>query len=231
MANAGDIIKDALQDLGVVSAGKDPTPDDYTDGLRRLNKLLDSWSTTSLLVPFRTQVSHILNGSESYTIGSGGDIDTTRPTIIESAYTVHQTRDYPVHVSHDRTEYDRIYDKSITGIPRLLYYEPEIPLGRVFIWYVGDGSYTLKMSTRGTLTEFPDTTTDVPLGPGYEFALEYNLAIILAPVYETQVSQEVVSNALQGKGNIKRLNRQSPVMVYASGVPGGRGRYNIEAGY
>ena len=231
MADAGTIITDALQDLGVLSAGKSPTADDYSTCLRRLNKLLSLWSIDGLMVPYRTQVTHSLNGAESYTIGPGGDIDTVRPTFIESAYTTHQTRDYPLHVSHDRSEYDRIYDKSIIGVPRLVYYEPQVPLGRIFIWYVGDGTYTLKLSTRGQLETFPDTTTDVDLAPAYELALEYNLSILLAPIYETTVSAEVAAAAKDSLVKIKRLNRQAPKMVYPRGIPGGRGRYNIEAGY
>ena len=231
MADAGTIITDALQDLGVLSAGKSPTADDYSTCLRRLNKLLSLWSIDGLMVPYRTQVTHSLNGAESYTIGPGGDIDTVRPTFIESAYTTHQTRDYPLHVSHDRSEYDRIYDKSIIGVPRLVYYEPQVPLGRIFIWYVGDGTYTLKLSTRGQLETFPDTTTDVDLAPAYELALEYNLSILLAPIYETTVSAEVAAAAKDSLVKIKRLNRQAPKMVYPRGIPGGRGRYNINAGY
>ena len=231
MANAGDIIKGAMQDLGALAPVQSPSTDDYSTFLRRLNGLLQLWSLDTLLVPFRTQVTHTLNVSESYTIGSGGDIDTTRPTVIESAYTSRQSRDYPLHVSRDRSEYDRIYDKQIVGIPRVLYYEPEVPLGRVFVWYVGDGSYTLKMSTRGMLEEFTDTTTDVDLAPAYELALEYNLAIVIAPILEIGVSAETSAFAKDYLSKIKRLNRQSPKMVYPRGIPGGRGRYNIESGY
>jgi hypothetical protein len=231
MAKASDIITDAMQDIGVLYAGKVPTTDEYSTCLRRLNNLLELWSIDSLLVPFRTQISHTLDGSESYTIGSGGDIDTVRPAFIESAYTVHQTRDYPLHVSRDRSEYDRIYDKSIRGVPKVLYYEPELPLGRIFIWYVGDGTYTLKMSVRGTLTSFPDITTEVDLAPAYSIGLEYNLAIMIPPVFEASASAEVIKLAQDSLTKIGRLNRQSPKMQYPRGIPGGRGRYNIEAGY
>jgi hypothetical protein len=232
MANAGDIIKDALQDLGKLSAGQSPSTEDNADALRRLNKILDLWSTTSLLIPFRTQVIHTLDGSESYTIGSGGDIDTTRPTTIESAFVTLQDSDYDLYVSRDRREYDAIFRKEIVGIPRFLYYEPEIPLGRVFIYYVGDATYTLTMSTRGVLTTFPDTTTEVFLAPGYESALEYNLAVACAPMYEMEPPASVVALSIDSTAKIKRLNRQSPVMEYGAGIPRGtNGRFNINAGF
>lgn len=231
MASATTLIKDALQDLGVLSAGQEPGANDLTDGRRKLNNMLASWSTSSILVPYRTQVSHVLDGSESYTIGSGGDINTTRPLKIVSAYTTHQVRDYPIHVCRDRAEYDSIYQKDITGIPRILYYEPEVPLGKIFIWYVGDASYTLFMNTQGQLASFSDDTTDVDLAPGYDLAIASNLAIVLAPMNETEISAELAKTAKDSLAQIKRLNRQEPVMNYDDAIPGGRGQYNIEAGW
>jgi hypothetical protein len=113
-----------------------------------------------------------------------------------------------------------------------MYYEPEMPLGRVFIYYVGTSEYVLHMSTRGVLTEFPDVTTDVPQANGYESLIEYNLAIMLAPVYEMAAPQEVVALAADAMKKVARLNRQSPVMEYPNGLPkGSNGQYNINAGY
>ena len=81
------------------------------------------------------------------------------------------------------------------------------------------------------LTEFPDLTTDIDLAPAYSFALEYNLAIVIAPVFETSASQEVAMSAKTSLSKIKRLNRQAPVMVYPAGIPTGRRQYNINSGY
>ncbi len=229
MADALTIIKDAMQDLGVLASGGTPTCNDQTDVLRKLNDMLDSWSTSSILVPFRTQISHVLTGAQSYTIGSGGDINTTRPTYIDSAYVNHQGIDYPVRVGRDRAEYDRIEDKSITGIPRIVYYEPSLPLGTLFIWYVGDASYTLKLNTRGQLTQFPDTSTDVDIAPGYKRAIVSNLAIEIAPMFEVSATAELVKKANESMAMIKRLNRQAPVMQYDSSIPTRNNNYNINS--
>ncbi len=227
MADALTLIKDAMQDLGVLGAGKTPTAGEQADCLRKLNTMLDSWSTSSILVPFRTQVVHTLNGSQSYTIGVGGDIDTARPTYIDSAFSSHQGIDYPLRVSRDRSEYDRIEDKNITGIPRFLYYEPSLPLGKLFIWYTGDASYELKLNTRGQLTQFPDTTTDVDIAPGYDMAISTNLGIRIAPMFEVSVSNELAIDARDSLAKIKRLNRQIPVMQFDRAIPSSNNDYNI----
>ena len=229
MADAATLIKDAMQDLGVLGAGKSPTTNDETDCLRKLNAMIDSWSTSTILVPFRTQVSHTLDGSQSYTIGSGADINTTRPTAIESAYVTYNSNDYPVKVLTDRAEYDRITDKSITGVPRVIYYEPSLANGTIFVYYVGDSSHTLVLNTRGQLSSFPDTTTDVDIAPGYELAITTNLALRIAPLFEVSASRELVMDARESLSKIKRLNRQSPIMSYDAVIPTKQG-YNIEVG-
>lgn len=228
MADAATLIKDAMQDLGVLGAGRTPTSSDYTDCLRKLNAMLDSWSTSSILVPFTTQISHTLDGSQSYTIGSGGDINTTRPTYINSAYVNDGSNDYPLFVLRDRSAYDRISDKSDTGTPELVYYEPSLPTGTIYVYYVGDSSHTLYLNVRGQLTAFPDTTTDVDIAPGYNKAIYTNLAIEIAPMYEISVSNELAKKAQESLAQIKRLNLPAPIMQYDPAMPGIRMGYNIE---
>lgn len=230
MPSATTLITDALQNLGVLSAGQSPSATDLTDGLRRLNNLIDLWATSSLMVPYRTQITKVLTGAQSYTIGTGGDINTTRPAAIESAFVRETDTDYPLYVARSRGEYDGIMQKGMTGMPWGIYYEPSLPLGRIFVWPVGSAIDTLYLSARGQLTSFPDTTTDVTLAPGYAILIHSNLALALAPVYEATASQEVVKMATESMAAVKRLNRQSPVMSFDSAIPGVSAGYNIETG-
>lgn len=227
MATAADLIKYAMHELGVLGAGKTPTANEQTDCLFMLNAMLETWSNDSLLVPFRTQISHTLDGSTSYTIGSTGDISATRPTYIDSAYVTKNSTDFPVTVLRDRSAYDRISDKDISGTPRFIYYEPTLSDGTLYVYYAGDSTHTLYLNTRGQLTEFTDTTTDIALAPGYKEAIYSNLAISVAPMFEVSVTQETVKKAKDSKSAIKRLNRQIPLMQYDPAIPS-RGGYNIE---
>ena len=228
MADAATLIKDAMQDLGVLGAGRTPNANDLTDCLRKLNSMLDSWSTSSILVPFTTQISHTLDGSQSYTVGSGADINTTRPAYINSAFVNDGNDDYSVFVLRDRSAYDRITDKSLTGRPEVLYYEPSLPSGTLYVYYVGNASYTLYLNVRGQLTQFPDTSTDVDIAPGYNKAIYTNLAIEIAPMYEVTVSNELAKKAQESLAQIKRLNLPAPIMQYDPAMPGIRRGYNIE---
>lgn len=229
MATATEIIKLSMQEIAVLGVGKTPKTGDLDDNLIKLNDMLDEYNTNSLMVPYRTQIDHVLNGSRSYTIGSGGDINTTRPVYILSAFSTRNEVDYPVYIARAKDEYDRIVKKGITGIPRLVYYEPTVPLGTLYVYYTGDASDTLHLNVRGQLSAFPDTTTDMDLAPGYKKLIYSNLAIEIAPSYEVTASAETVKKAKESMASIKRLNRQSPVMRFDDGIPRGRHYYNIES--
>lgn len=228
--DASTIVTTALRKLGVLSAGQSATSDDLTDGLASLNSMIESWSIDSLNVPFQTQVSHTLDGSQSYTIGSGGDINTTRPTFIASAFVKVSNINYPMTIIRDRSTWSGIYDRRITGIPEFIYYDAAYPLGTIEVWYVGDSTHTLYLNTRGQLEQFADTTTNIDLAPGYERALAFNLAIEIAPDYETEPSQLILKTAQESLTSIKRLNRENPIMSYDQAIPTRSRTYNIEAG-
>jgi len=218
-----------MQELGRLGAGKTPKTADLDDGLIRLNSMLEVWNTDSLLIPFRVQFSKVLNGSLTYTVGPGGDINTARPIYINNGYSRRNDVDYPVYIARSRDEYDRIVKKNIDGIPRMVYYETTFPLGTLYVYYAGNASDTLFLSANGQLDAFPDTTTELQLNPGYFELIYSNLAISLAPSYETIASAELVKKASDSMARIKRLNRQLPVMRYDDSIPRSRQYYNIES--
>lgn len=227
---ATTIITTALKKIGALSAGQSATAADLSDGLASLNTMLESWSLDSLKVPFQTRISHTLDGSRSYTVGPGGDINTVRPTFIVSARVQVTRINYPMTVIRDRGTFDNIYDKRITGIPEFVYYDPSYPLGTLNVWYVGDSTHTLLLNTRGQLAQFPSPSLAIDLAPGYPRALEFNLAIEIAPDYETEPSALVIKTAQESLASIKRLNRENPLMSYDNAIPTRSRTYNIEQG-
>jgi len=229
VTTATQIITTALRHLGKLSAGASPSASELSDGLSDLNDLLETWATEPLMLHYQSNESFTLSGAQSYTIGSGGTFNTTRPVRILSAYVREGTTDYPVRVMTDRMEYDRICQKATTGRPEVLYYEPTDPLGTVFVYPVGDSTHTLYLNNQAQLTAFADVTTSYDLPPGYKSCLQYNLAVDIAPGYETEPSAIVVSRAMTTKASIKRMNRPSPVMTYSAAIPT-RQTYDIETG-
>ena len=50
MTTASDIIKKAMQKVGVLTKSESPSSDESADGLDSLNDLLSSWSNESMFI-------------------------------------------------------------------------------------------------------------------------------------------------------------------------------------
>lgn len=227
MTTARDLITRSLRLIQVFSQGEALPSADAADGLEALNDLLGSWSNEANLAFHEKDDSLTLTGATSYTVGSGGDLDTTRPLRITGAYVRQNGNDYALTIVGNRW-WDRVTDKDATGRPEYLYYEAEFPLGVVNLWPVGDSSYTLFFSSWKQLPSFTNLSDTVSLPPGYERAIAYNLALELAPEYERDPRPAVVEIARQAKRNIKSTNLRPPAMVVDTEIRDANGQnYSI----
>lgn len=207
MATAQTLIDRACRLVGAVASGESASTDETADFLIALNAMLESWNLDRLAIYALVDVTKVLTSSDAaYSIGSGGDINTTRPVEIHAASVTVSGVDLPLMVI-SKDSWDAIGVRSVTGVPDRLYYEPAYPLGVVNLYPVPDSTYTLTLAVRSPLTSFATAATSVSLPPGYERALAYNLAIEIAPELGRQVPAEVARIAVQSLAAIKRLNR------------------------
>lgn len=78
MATPLDIISRALKDIGALEAGETPSADAAQDAFDMLNDMLDQWSNESMMVSYKTEIIFTINpGQTQYTIGPGGEINST----------------------------------------------------------------------------------------------------------------------------------------------------------
>ena len=96
---AQTLIKAALRSIGVIAVGETPTADEMANGLEALWFMLRNLSSKNINIYAITRQAAVFNGSEYYTIGSGGDIDTTWPVEIMSA----ETTEYPIEIIDFKT--------------------------------------------------------------------------------------------------------------------------------
>ena len=75
-----------LRDAGVNGVGQTPRDEDLNDVLDTLNMMMDEWATRRWLVYHLVDVSVAVTGAQSYTVGAGGDINTTRPDQVQAAF-------------------------------------------------------------------------------------------------------------------------------------------------
>lgn len=214
MGTARQIITDAFKVIGEYQKGETLSADDAQDGLRALNLMLDGWANERLMLFQLVERSGALtSGDGEYTIGSGGDFDTTRPVRIESAFVRDSSNiDYAVSVVENDV-YQSISQKNITSFnPRYLYYRANYPLGTIYLYPYPSSGFTLYMQVWDQLTQFTNLTTSASFPPGYEECLIYNLAKRIAPMYEASMSPEAIDTANKTKGNIMALNVTTPTL-------------------
>lgn len=207
MATALDLIKGAMRLIGAIESGETPSSEETSDGLSALNAMMDAWSIERLMVYQILQENFTLSaGTASYTIGSGGTWNTTRPTRIDSAFIRDSSgQDYPIEII-TKEQYDAIWLKTTQSLPEQLFYDPAYPLGTVYWYCVPDASYTAYINSWKQLQSFAGLTTVLALPPGYERAIKYNLALEIAPEYNRMPSAVLAQIANESKAAIKSMN-------------------------
>jgi len=235
------LITFALQDIGSIAKQETPTSDEMADGLTKLNFMIDAWAVRSLMVLGTVmQAFPLVPGKYAYTIGTGGNFNTPRPSAITDAYIRDANgSDTPVEILTS-DEYYAIEDKSIgTGRPQGLWFDPGLTqqtsaLGVINLYPAPDPStpYTLYMGEQGQLTEFANLTDAITFQPAYFEALEYNLALRLWPQYHDSgkpIENDLKVLAREAMRTIETMNARR--VTAAIEAPGKRsGMFNIYTG-
>ena len=227
MSTVRDLLRASLLDLGAIASGEAMTADEAADGLRSVNLLLESWRLESLLVWAIDTVTKVMDGSTSYTIGPGGQINTTRPVALAHAGQrlagTSPTVEYPLGVLSDE-EYESLMLKGLTSsIARWVYLDRAFPLATLVTWPVLPAGDTLALYVRHPLTAFASLDTTVALPPGYERALQKCLALELSPQYrDCVITPALASQCVDAKAWLKTANHQSRFLRLPTAVRGGR---------
>jgi len=229
MATGQTIVNRALRLLGVIASGETPTADESADALTAINSMLDSWRNDRLMAyALQNETLSMVASQSSYTVGTGGDLNTTRPVSIEGAFMREGGIDYPVRII-DAEEFNSIPDKTSTSnLVHLVYYEGTMATGTLKVWPVPDTTNVLHLTTRVPFTALTLGGT-VSLPPGWEEAIAANGAIAIAPEFQASPSQPVVKMANDSLKGIKRANSK-PIMAKSDfRLMFGQHRSNIES--
>ena len=184
-----DIITAALRKLGVVAQGELPTTDMITEAAFALNTLVKSWEADGMpLWALRTTAIPLIAGQASYNIGIGQAINTDKPLKVIQAWnrTTSSSIDIPMRII-TKDEYSRLGNKTSSGNPIQIYYEPQKNIGVLTVYPVPDSTYATSNVIYITYQrpyEDINTSTDVPDFPQEWYdAVIYGLACRLAPEY------------------------------------------------
>lgn len=222
MSTPSTMILNSLIAIGEKVIGDTLSAAEQTHYLAKLNAMMESWSLERLMCYQIVQESLALTASVgSYTIGTGGAFNTTRPTqICDPCFTRDSSGvDYPLRLI-DAVAYGRITLKTVDGsIPGNLFYDSAFVtgLGTIFLYPEPVAGLTLYINSWKQLQTFASISTTVVLPPGYQRAIESNFSIEAAGGF-ISVQPEVIKVAKESKAAIKSVNAPTGIARLDPGV-------------
>ncbi len=203
-----EVINGALRKLGVYASGENASSSEAQDALTQVNRMLSNWSMLpGYLNDFAYDTLTLTSGVSGYSFGSGGDIDTPRPTKILE-FSINDGLDYPVK-ELSRQAYTKITDKAITGRPYSFLYLPYFPLSSFILYPTPDKAYTLRINSNKPLIQYATSSDDFGLPLEYAEAIEWNLTMRLLPEYPgttTTIAQLIYQTAEKTLNDLKSFH-------------------------
>lgn len=229
-----ELIAASLRLIGAIAPGETPAAQESTDGLATLNRMLSSWSNEELLIYSRVNETLTLTISDgSYTIGTSGDLNTSRPQRIDEAAirddSVTPSVDYPLRLV-SLAEWQSVRVKDVDGVPQSLFSDGAFPLETLYLYPRPNKAFKLVLWSWKPISSISTLDTSISLPPGYEEAMIYNLALRLSPEYGRPVSELVNSTAIESKASIKRANHRPSYLRVDEALTGRSGKFNIYTG-
>ncbi|MBV6340449.1 hypothetical protein [Candidatus Magnetobacterium casense] len=231
MATAQELINQAYNRIGVTTI-----PTTSSDkGLVMLNNMISLWSIDGLLVPFRTiEYFSLVVGQSSYTIGSSGNFNTTRPLSISQVFIRDSNSvDYTIDPM-SQAEYAALSHKTSDGRPEKYYYDPQYTLGKIYFDIEPSAVETLYIISEKALTELATLATSVSMPDFYKEVIVNNLAVRLAIDADHPINADLRHLAEQGiltiENYVARDKLKTPSPIDSALLYHGGGNYDITSG-
>ena len=227
-----DIINLALKTANVIGVGQTPLAQDTNDCFNQLNMMMAQWQRRRYMVYNLVTVGLQATGALTYSVGTGGDFNITRPVKLESAFFRMNKNtplpvDYPLEVLRAQEDYNRISIKNLNAFPQYAYYNTGFPLGELYIWPVPNNQYEIFITVMVQLEAFQTINDQIVLPPEYLDALHWNLARRICVMYGLPITPELTGYAEASMRAIEEVNSQIPLLHMPVALRGKSGAYNI----
>lgn len=209
MTTVRAFIESSYRIIQEVGEGMPMSAQQGKDGLEVLIDLLDNLSLDPSFINTVSVESFTLTGSKaSYTIGSGGDFDTSAPVAIEKAI----IKENDLVISDldviGTGEYAASQDTA-TGIPSSLWYNKTQPLATISLVCVPSQAYTLQLFSKKPITTYSNLSDTLSFAHGYKMPLRFLLARVMAPEFGKSLTSDAEKIARRAIRFIKSANSAS----------------------
>jgi len=219
------IITDAMQDAGIIASNEVPNATDGQKAFRLLNRMLDADSTEDLMIyQIAEEVFNLISGQQTYSMGLGGDFNTSRPVNITEIY-MRDTNgnDLPVNLL-EYQEYANIISKQVPATIALsAWCNSGSTNWEISFWPIpAQTSYRAVVWSWKPLSSFTALTDNISFPPGYEDYIESNLAVKCCIAFNIPVPTALAEWAASAKNKIKKINVNVPILGMPQNLTNGR---------
>ena len=220
----------ALRLLGVAAAEQPLSADMAQSALDALNAMLDGWAVERLLIFTRPKIPLVLEpGRPTYTWGLSvppADIPREPPVRLEMALlTVEDTTpglEWEVKILTQSEYESSVWLKGMESTyPAMLYLEASQPVARLHVWPIPQIAYTLQLLPWTAHAPYAAWDDVLPWPNGYQRAMQFNLALELAPQYGVEPSPLILRTAEESKRAIFPINVEIGRLSLTPGRPRG----------
>lgn len=225
----------AMQKLGVLAGGEQPSFDDSALVLQDLQMVLDTFNAKRQMVYANTFSSFTLNPGLAppapntptpHTIGPTGTFVVNQRPVEIPSIGLQLTNSTPLteiplyQMTKDEWALERI--KSLTStFPTKYYYEPDWPNGSIFFWPFPTAVNSVLIQQRGVIGQITTYNANFTMPPGYWAAVVYSLARAIAPSFERTFGPELQALLTDALRAVQSNNVKSPRgSTLDSGMPG-----------
>lgn len=230
MTKVRDLIGDALIEIGVYSPSDTVPAEDFAFGLRTLNRMIKVWNTENLTIyTVNRNVFNLTASQQTYTLGTGGNFNISRPVRVQSASVLINTAstplELPINIVTDE-EWQAVSIKGTTStFPTKAWITGDLPLNNVWLWPVPtDATVQLVLYCWGQTVDYTDVNVTVIFPNGYEEAIVSTLALMLSSSYGVQPSQTLIQRSMLAKNNLQSLNVEPVFASIDPSLVNNRGR-------
>ena len=224
MTTGQDIIYGALRQISSVTPGEPLDGNEASNALTVINRLLAAFSMEwGLIQDVTAEMFPFVQGQKSYTIGIGGNFNTVRPDKIFNhwMYDTQAGIRYPLELWSDN-QYNSIRLNTIQSIPKGVYYDPQYPLGILYVYPVPAlTTYQYNIESYKPMAQFATLTSTMNLPNEYFEELVMLTADELAPEYGYEMTQRQIQKVDYVKDLMKARNFKRSVAIFDGAINGG----------
>lgn len=205
------LVTDAMYGSGALGQDEAITAADSQLCLRRLNRLMDSWSNFRSRC-YQVQTDSFLMTANVASYSSTLLLNMGRPLNVDSMYVRLQNIDWTVEMI-SAADWAAIVYKPVPSIPNYCYLDTGFPDATFNFYPVPYAAFTCFVNSTTSLPADITLSTNIALPPGYERAIVDCLSIDICPSFGVQPSPTLIMSARQGTEALARTNLYVPELT------------------